>query len=200
MSKRLEQFIRDNREQFDTDEPAPQVWKKLEQALSPTEKKQQGKVIAMKALRWSVAAAILVFAGLGVYSLVNDKGSTGNVVAENNSAPTSPDEILNSINPVYAQEVVHFTELIGTKQNELKQIEKENPDLYKQFITDINKLDSSYNALKKDLPVNPNREQLLDAMIQNLRLQTELLNQQLLIIQKINQTKKDRNENNSKSI
>jgi len=40
------------------------------------------------------------------------------------------------------------------------------------------------------LPSNPNREQLLEAMIQNLKLQTELLNQQLLIIQKIKQAKK----------
>ena len=200
MSKRLEQFIRDNREQFDTDEPAPRVWEKLEVALTPPAKKNTGKVIAMKILRWSAAAAILVFAGLGVYSLVSDKRSSVNVITENSGTPAATDDILNSINPEYAKEVNHFTALIEIKQNELKQIEKENPDLYKQFITDINKLDSSYNALKKDLPVNPNREQLLDAMIQNLRLQTELLNQQLQIIQKINQTKKDRNENNSKSI
>jgi hypothetical protein len=51
--------------------------------------------------------------------------------------------------------------------------------------------------LKNQLPVNPNREQLLEGMIQNLRLQTELLNQQLNIIKLIKQSKSKTNEKNS---
>lgn len=202
MSNRLENFIRDNREQFDLDEPNPQVWKKVQQNLSPAPKK--GKVSAMVILRWSAAAAIIILAGLGTWSLLNKNNSTGGPTVttgpSSNAASTAPDDILNEINPTYAKEVYHFTQLIELKQSELKQLEKENPDLYKQFITDINKLDSSYNALKKDLPANPNREQLLAAMIQNLRLQTELLNQQLQIIQQINQSKQKSHESSSKNI
>ena len=200
MSNQLEKFVRDNRDQFDSDEPSPQVWKELEKQLSP--KKNNGKVIAMRFLRLSAAAAILVLAGLGVYSLFNNKKVDNTAKNEKTTAPaaTGNDDILNKINPVYAKEVYHFTQLIELKQSELKQIEKDNPELYKQFITDIDKLDSSYNALKKELPDNPNREQLLEAMIQNLRLQTELLNQQLEIIQKIKQSKSNKNESNSKSI
>ena len=55
---------------------------------------------------------------------------------------------------------------------------------------DFNKLDSTFHILKKQLPVNPNREQILEAMIQNLQYQEALLNQQLNIIKKINNTKK----------
>ena len=109
-------------------------------------------------------------------------------------------EIIKAISPDYAKEVYHFTQLIELKQNELKKIEREQPELYREFIGDITTLDSSYNALKKELPLNPNREQLLEAMIDNLRLQTELLNHQLLIIKKIKQAKKSGNESNSKSI
>ncbi len=201
MSNRLENFIRDNREQFDLDEPNPQVWKKVEQQLSPATKK--GKVSAMVILRWSAAAAIIILAGLGTYSLLNKKDATGSVATTgqpNKAAATPGDDILNEINPTYAKEVYHFTQLIELKQSELKELEKENPGLYKQFITDITKLDSSYNALKKELPANPNREQLLAAMIQNLRLQTELLNQQLQIIQQINQSKQKSHESSSKNI
>ena len=79
-------------------------------------------------------------------------------------------------------------------------LEKDQPDLYREFISEITTLDSSYNALKKELPQNPNREQLLEAMIENLRLQTDLLNQQLLIIKKIKQAKTTSDESNSKSI
>ncbi len=199
MSNKLEQFIRDNREQFDGDEPRPQVWSALEKQLATPEKK--GKVLAMKFLRIGIAAAILVLAGIGVFYLAFDKTGESVPVAQGQSDNKNPvpaeDKMLEEISPTYAKEVYHFTQLIELKQTELKQIEKDNPELYKQFISDINKLDSSYFALKKELPANPNREQLLEAMIQNLRLQTELLNQQLFIIKQIKQSKSKTNEKNS---
>jgi hypothetical protein len=53
--------------------------------------------------------------------------------------------------------------------------------------------------LQKQLPKNPNHEQLLEAMIQNLQLQMKLLNQQLDIIKQINHSKKSAYENAYKS-
>lgn len=187
---RLEQFIRNHRDEFDGEEPAPAVWKKLQKDLFPQPAVNKGKVLTMKLLRWSVAAAVLVLAGLGVFHLLDKNNGKGAIVQQ---PTTNGDDILQKINPTYAKEVYHFTQLIELKQNELKQIEKDNPGLYKEFIGDITKLDSSYNALKKELPTNPNREQLLEAMIQNLKLQTELLNQQLQIIQQIKQSKQESN-------
>jgi hypothetical protein len=200
MSNQLEDFVRDNRDHFDSEEPSPQVWKKLDRQLSP--KKNNGKVIAMRFIRLSAAAAIIILAGFGVYSLIINKKENDTVKKEKTSTPggTANEDILSKINPAYAKEVYHFTQLIELKQGELKQLEKDNPELYKQFLTDIEKLDSSYNALKKELPDNPNREQLLEAMIQNLRLQTEVLNQQLEIIQKIKHSKSNSDESKSKNI
>lgn len=210
MSSRFEQFMRDHRDEFDADEPAPQVWKKLEEALKPPV--QEAKVISIKKsmgmtiLRWSAAAAILVLAGLGVYHLVNPKQQQVIVdVPKPKETPKEDDmpndkDMLKDVDPTYAKEVYHFTKLIELKQGELKQIEKDNPALYKQFLSDITKLDSSYNDLKQALPSNPNREQLLEAMIQNLRLQTELLNQQLQIIQQIKKAKQGDHESTSKSV
>jgi len=211
MGTRLEQFIQDNRDEFDSDEPGEQVWKKLEEKIpnpgiqEPNLKKQEanrGKLIAMKMLRWSAAAAILVLAGLGVYSLFNDRTTPSHETAQHTVTTDTPaaesDPILKEINPTYAKEVYHFTQLIELKQNELKEIEKEHPNLYKKFVSDIDKLDSSYNALKTELPVNPNREQLLEAMIENLRLQTEILNQQLSIINEIKASKNNNHERTSK--
>lgn len=211
MSKGLEQFMHDHREEFDTNEPGEHVWKNLEQQLAtkePTKKKQtqRNNVVAMlKVLRWSAAAAILILAGIGIYSLLNKGGFNSPDYAQDQPnrdtpAPTVNERLLKEINPGYAQEVVQFTQLIEIKQNELKEIEKENPNLYKMFVADINKLDSSYNALKKELPENPNREQLLEAMIENLRLQTEVLNQQLSIINQIKASKSANHDTNFKKI
>lgn len=186
---RLEQFIHQHREEFDTDSPAPQVWKKLEQELANQSTSPNRKVISMRILKWSVAAAILVLAGLGVFHLVS-KPTQQEIVQK---PASNGDDIYQKINPTYAKEVYHFTQLIELKQTELKQIEKDNPELYREFMGDISKLDSSYNALKKELPSNPNREQLLEAMIENLKLQSDLLNQQLQIIQQIKQSKEKSN-------
>ena len=195
MSSRLENFIRNNREQFDADEPNPQLWKRLDQQL--TFGRSDKKVYRMAILRWSAVAATIVVVTLAAFYFVNQP-SQKNLAGRGLNAQTN--EIMNAINPEYAKEVYHFTQLIELKQTELKKIEKEQPGLYKEFIGDITSLDSSYNALKKELPLNPNREQLLEAMIENLRLQTDLLNHQLLIIKKIKQAKKTSDESNSKSI
>jgi hypothetical protein len=208
MSKGLEQFMRNHRDEFDTDEPGEHIWKNLEQQLTVKDHNEQkqttnGIVTVLKVLRWSAAAAILILAGIGIYSLLNKRGFNGPDYAGSQpvkDTPTVNERLLKEINPNYAQEVVQFTQLIELKQNELKEIEKEHPNLYKMFVTDINKLDSSYNALKKELPENPNREQLLEAMIENLRLQTEILNQQLSIINQIKASKSAHHDTNSKKI
>ena len=53
--------------------------------------------------------------------------------------------------------------------------------------------------LKSDLPGNPNEELVLGAMIENLRIQIDLLNEQLTIIKKIKESKNTKNEKIYKS-
>ena len=194
MSSRLENFIRDHREEFDGNEPDPVLWKKLEQQLETGDSDK--KIYRMAIMRWTAVAAAAVLVTFGVFYFTNKPQS----VLAGRTTNAQANDIISAINPAYAKEVYHFTQLIELKQTELKKIEKEQPGLYKEFLGDITTLDSSYNALKKELPQNPNREQLLEAMIENLRLQTDLLNHQLLIIKKIKQAKKTSDENDSKSI
>ena len=97
------------------------------------------------------------------------------------------------------KEMVYYAKIVDLKHDELKKIKKDEPLLYKQFSGDVYKLDSVYQSLKKELPKNPNREQLLEAMIQNLQLQMELLNRQLHIIKQINNSKKSAYEQAYKS-
>ncbi|SRR5579871_30095 len=97
------------------------------------------------------------------------------------------------------KEMFYYAKIVEIKHDELKKIKKDEPLLYKQFAGDVYKLDSVYQSLKKQLPKNPNREQLLEAMIQNLQLQMELLNRQLNIIKQINNSKKSAYEQAYKS-
>lgn len=222
MSKKLEQFVKDNRDEFDKFEPGPVVWNNIQQQLKrPPEKK--GILISMNVLRWSAAAAVIILLGVGVYYFISNSNNhqpkqeiagkkeepkTNNlpVVTPKDSSKESPADTQNIVpNKVtddasqlaknnddadYNEEIIHYTRLVELKQNQLMKIKKDEPLLYQKFAGDINKLDSTFHTLKKQLPVNPNREQILEAMIQNLHFQEALLNQQLNIIKKINNTKK----------
>jgi hypothetical protein len=198
MSDRLEKFIQDNREAFDSDEPRSQLWRDLEAKVA--EHKKDDRVFHLSFLRWTAAAAVLIMI-FGMFYYMQKKSENNDVAkSEYPSGTLTPDQVVHELDPNYAQQVYHFTQLIELKQGELKQIEKDHPELYQRFVKDINKLDSSYQALKTELPKNANRELLLEAMIQNLRLQTELLNQQLSIIKQLNQKNTKENENTPKSI
>lgn len=223
MSDRFEDFVNKNREDFDKFEPGPVVWNNIQQQIKkPAEKK--GILISMQVLRWSAAAAILLMIGAGTYFFMHKKNEPVIVKAEQpktNDLPvvtphdtikSTPDseehiefkqpetvQLAKTEGQEYKEELYHYTRLVELKQNEIKKIKKDEPLLYQQFAGDFNKLDSIFHILKKQLPVNPNREQILEAMIQNLQYQEALLNQQLNIIKKINHTKKQAYENALKS-
>lgn len=194
MSRKLEKFIGDNRNEFDDAVPAAKVWENI--AAGFTDKKKK-KFILTPLYKWSIAAAILISAGITVFLMLNNNKPTDDVVvaAKNDAAAD-----IAAIAPEYAPEVNEFAKLVLLKQEELKSLAPEQPELYKKFATDINQLDSSYKSLKNQLGATPNREMLIEAMIQNLQLQLNVLNQQLNIINQIKQSKKYSHEKVFKTI
>ncbi len=106
---------------------------------------------------------------------------------------------ISNISPELASQQVHYASMIEVKRSELKRIEKGDPQLYNEFSTEIKKMDASYQRLQKDLPGSPNQEETVKAMIRNLQVQIEVLNQQLNIIQQIKQIKKEQ-KNETQSI
>ena len=190
MKHRLEDFIDENRDDFDSYEPGKKVWKAIEEQL-PGNKKKRAIVLPMTWIRWSsiAVAVIIIVSSVYYFSQHTIKpGRPSQVIVANNDVP-----------PEYAEEVYHFTKLIELKHKQLQKIEKEQPELYRQFAGDISRLDSNYQALRRELPGHPNQEVLIEAMIGNLKWQIDLLNEQLNIIQKIKQSKKGTNEKISKS-
>jgi len=194
MSRKLEKFISDNRNEFDDENPSDKVWENL--AISFVESKKT-RFILTPFLKWSIAAVILVTAGIAAYFYLDNKKQDTQTIAATKK-DTSMD--INSIAPEYAPQVNEFAKLVVLKQEELKALAPEQPELYRQFTTDINQLDSSYRALKIQLNISPNRDMLIEAMIQNLQLQLNVLNQQLHIINQIKQSKKYNHEKDFETI
>lgn len=193
MSRKLEKFIGDNRNEFDDALPSDKVWENIAASFSGKEKK---KAVLAPFFKWSIAAAVFITAGITTVLVFNKKTDTPVVTT---SGVDSSSEA--GIIPLeYEPEVSSFVKMVAMKQEELKALAPEQPELYRQFTTDINQLDSSYISLKKQLSISPNREMLIQAMIQNLQLQLNVLNQQLNIINQIKQSKKNDHEKDIRSI
>jgi hypothetical protein len=227
MSNRLENFVRDHREEFDGEEPDGKIWEAIRKDMGLEEdpnKKKPAPVVRLFRAAWAVAAAVvLLIAGTVWFFSTRQSQPTNNPTIASGTPktnpqitpPTSPAGQTQALTPDSSQslakstpdlketppdnnadinaeqneEMYHYAKLVEIKQKELKTIEKDEPLLYKQFSMDVNKLDSSYHALQQQLTKNPNREQILEAMLQNLQLQMGLLNHQLDIIKQINHSK-----------
>lgn len=188
MSKRLEDFIKANREEFDDLEPRANLWDRIEQQLPATvvdmPTKREAKTFSLGFVM-RVAAMVVVVMGIGF------------AIYLRSSKPAGVD--LAAINPEYAKQQVQYASQIETKRTELKELTKSDPQLYREFSGEIVKMEASYKRLKRDLATSPNQERVLRAMIRNLQIQTEVLNQQLQVIE---QFKEQKNEarNDTKNI
>jgi len=179
MSKRLEDFIRANKDEFDDLEPQTDLWSRIEKQLpvqEVIEKKREVKTFSLGfVLR--VAAAVILIMGISFLIFLRS---------------IKPESVnLAAINPEYAKQQMHYASLVETKRTELKEIAKTNPELYKEFSSEIAQMDSTYNKLNSELANSPNQELVLQAMIKNLQIQTQVLTQQLGVLEQYNQAPKD---------
>ena len=233
MSNRLEQFVRDHREEFDGEEPDNKIWEAIRKDVGlgedPNKKKPAPVVRLYRSMAVAAAAVLLIAGAVWIFrsrttdpaevarnqkptqqqaaATRTDSPATGQNLAQNpapvvdsshnndaknlaaNPGKTTDDQ-QSTLAGEQNEEMYHYAKLVEIKHKELKTIEKDEPLLYKKFSMDVEKLDSAYHALQNQLPKNPNREQILEAMLQNLELQMGLLNHQLDIIKQINHSKK----------
>ena len=172
MNNKLEGFIRDNKKEFGVKGPSDLLWSKIEAEL---DKKQKKKTIGM--YQWMSVAALLVLT-VGIYFCYQYKKMNAEIMVAD-------------INPNLGKKEVRFTSLIEEKRDSLQIFADADPELYKQFIADMDKLDKDYQELKKQLQTSPNKALVGRAMMKNLEIQVQMISQQLYIINQVNQYKKE---------
>lgn len=164
----LEKYIKDNRAAFDDEQPADNLWDRIDGALDRT------RPAPLPFNYWKVAAILLL---LACSALVYMQWS------DNQSAIALDPEILKA-EAYYQQAIEEKMQVIQTyKQN----------DEALAVMNDLEELDSLYTALKEKIPESGNRDLVVSAMIQNLQLRVNILNQQILLLEKLNTL--ERNEN-----
>lgn len=184
--KNLEQFIQNNREAFDNCEVPGGLWDRIDKSLGKeiVQNPETDEVVfkfkkssISKLKIWAMAASLVLLIGyMSVFYLNNKSDSTEQIVAE--------------IAPQYGDKMVQYTSLIESKREEIKQIQTHDPEMYKEFAFEIEKLNQDYQNLQTELSQTPNQEDLVKAMIQNLQVQLDILDRQLKIIEKVKEYQK----------
>ena len=88
-----------------------------------------------------------------------------------------------------AEVETYYLSVIQQKQKERSAYDLKKLGVAKDFSGELSKLDSSYVLLKKELSTNPNKQPVIDAMVQNLQIRISILNQQLEVLNRIKQVK-----------
>ena len=197
MSNEFEKFIKKNRNDFDDASPSDKMWKEIEKTLPA--KKEAKRFTIRDMYKWTAAAAIFFVTVTSAYFVFikKEKYSHENpsLGTEKEKSP-SPFESFNSVSMEFAAEFKEATEAVENRQKELRSAIANDPELYRKFQSDLGILDSTYRLLREQADQSMNRDVIIKAMIQNLKLQSELLGRQLMIINEIQTTKTSKNEKN----
>ncbi|MBR9998635.1 MAG: hypothetical protein KFF73_06680 [Cyclobacteriaceae bacterium] len=174
---KLEKFIREKRASFDDLTPPDSTWRKINGRLD-----SEGRQVFLTRHMWK-AATVLLFAA--VIWLMVDR--------QDQQDPLNLSQIETSEGIDLRQVENYYVNLIENKQHEIRNFIDVYPEADEQLLSDVYKLDSSYQELKKKLLQGPN-EKIIDAMVINLQTRIEILNQQLNVLEHIKQLKEENDE------
>ena len=155
MKDPLDDFVRKNREAFDDKEPPERVWRNIESSM----RFKSGN--AWNAVVWWRAAAI-IFMALSAYLMI-PKGET-----EQQTSEIAASEF-KDVEAFYVQQISEKVELIDGFQKS---------EGLNGFTQDFKQLEAMYMILKEEMKTSPS-EKVKDALVLNLLVRINLLNQQL---------------------
>ena len=98
------------------------------------------------------------------------------------------------------QSLYRYTQMIDTRQKEIAALRQIDPELYarsQKALTDLNEV---YNTLKKQLPHSVDQQKILQSLLQNLKMQEQILTNQLLLIRGLQQQNQSKDDKNVKGI
>lgn len=172
--KRIEEVITQNREDFDTELPSEMLWNTIQFRLQKKQQRNSWKP-------YLAAASVMLFISF-------------TWLIENTKLNEKSDNTVNNLPAEVTEAQAEFTSLIEIKKNELIQRKSENPELVNDFEHQLIELQKNYYSLLPQLKDHDKKDYVLQAVIENLQLQVDILNRQLEILNQIKN-----NSNNEKN-
>lgn len=159
---KLENFIRQNRNAFDDKEPSEKVWAEVDRSLSTSRSWWNSVVL------WRAAA--VVFMALSLYLLL----PKGAIKQQNQIALKE----FTDVEAFYIKQISEKVELIDEFQPQAEEGEGLNG-----FTHDFKQLEAMYLVLKEEIKNRPSQK-VKDALVLNLLIRIDLLNQRLHKLEK----------------
>ncbi|GAA4274220.1 hypothetical protein U6A24_22270 [Aquimarina gracilis] len=148
---------------------------------------QQNKVVQLqtKKRNWikplSIAASIAILIGIAAVSMMSSSIEEAD---------------LASVSPQMEETQSFFSSAIQVQLEEINKISSvETNELVADAMTQLEKLESDYEELKKDLVLSGNDKRVISAMIKNFQNRASLLEEVLQKMNNINEFKLTKNEN-----
>ena len=177
MSDKLKEFISKNEAEFDQLPKSGHFerFKALQEKASPVPKKGQ-KMVWMR-----VAAMFIGVLGMGyLFFSLGKMQASDELVATNNGV---------IVNTELAEAEIFFSEKVDSKKQEVLAFSKSNDPATKQILVELEKLEWQYIDLKKELAINSDNPQIINAMVENYRVRFSLLERLLEQLKKSNTLK-----------
>jgi len=156
---RLEDFIKNNRDDFDFREPSPEVWGNI------VAKKKKTKVVVLRKYLLRIAAVITI--AIVVSAVVFQTNILNNQQIADNDTNSEIKELMEA-EAFYAHQV-------DSRLKEIRKCYYTFPELKEEVENDLNELESMYQVLKTDLKDNISNKVVIEAMIENNRFRLKLV-------------------------
>ena len=159
--------------------------KRLEEEMPPQKRHNRMWI-------WSVAAAVVVLFGLGIYFLgINNEvlpAETPTVTAE--EADTTEGISIGDLSPDLQKIEDYYLASINLELSKLE-VSPDNKELVDGYMEQLAALNREYDQLNKELNTFGPNDQTISALIKNLQLRLQLLQK---LKEKLNQIKSSKNE------
>ncbi|MEM6263887.1 MAG: hypothetical protein AAGI38_15340 [Bacteroidota bacterium] len=176
MKGKLEKHIETHKSELDIYEPSPHIWQGIDQELRPV------RPLYQRISRIAAVIALLAGTTFGVYHVQQALSmSSDSPVATASHEQHYPQE-LREIEAFYTSE-------IENRRAMLTDYRQSGIELDDSFDADLERLKVLYGELQQELVEGEDKEQIVKAMISNLRMQMEVLQQQLSILKQIQSMK-----------
>ncbi len=174
------QFIRDNREEFDTAVPSLKIWAELDKQLPKPQEKPEAKRISIRRFL-SIAAAVTLLIGFGIgigFSL--------------SSSPNQDAITLSDLSPEYAEVEQYYAAQVNSKLARLASYKATTPEMQ----ADLAELDQWVQDLQKELSIVPKskEEAVVNDIIDLYKTKVAILEKFLDSIQSSNQKNSTQHE------
>lgn len=180
---KLEQFILDNRSDFDDQLPSAESWDKIKTNIRPV------RNVNWTARLVRVAAAVVIFVSSYIFIDYTLNKSNGG----QNFAAQDDNELLDNI-PVLVEAKAYYSNQINNMEQQVYRLAGNDTPLRAEIDTEFKELDRVFNELKSDLKDNAANEDVIEAMIQNYRIKVQILEEILIQLKNADEQNTDDNE------